>query len=68
MSDDFVVPPPASVTVFHDRRAVLYFPDGRALVRRAGFAMTQTTSVNPSTSDRVKKTIKTTIKPKGKRG
>ena len=32
-----MVPPPANVTVMHDHVGVLYTPDGRALVRRAGF-------------------------------
>lgn len=38
MSDEFVVPPPASATVYHDHRVVLFTPDGTALIRRAGFA------------------------------
>lgn len=36
-SDEFLVPPPASMTVDHERRPVLYLPDGRVLVRQAGF-------------------------------
>lgn len=32
-----VVPPPASMTVEHERKPILYLPDGRVLVRRAGF-------------------------------
>ena len=32
-----VVPPPATMTVIHDHVGVLYTPDGKALVRRAGF-------------------------------
>jgi hypothetical protein len=35
-SDNELPPPPTSV-VDHEHRAVLYTPDGRALVRRAGF-------------------------------
>lgn len=35
-SDNELPPPPTSV-VEHEHRAVLYTPDGRALVRRAGF-------------------------------
>lgn len=31
------VAPPSNVTVEHDHKAVLYLPDGRALVRQAGF-------------------------------
>lgn len=37
MSDEFLIPPPASMTVDHERRPVLYLPDGRVLVRQAGF-------------------------------
>lgn len=34
---DDVVPPPSSMTVTLDRQPVLYLPDGRVLVRVAGF-------------------------------
>lgn len=36
-SDYSEVVPPSNVTVQHDHKAVLYLPDGRALVRQAGF-------------------------------
>lgn len=46
-----IIPPPATATVFHDHRPVLYSPDGKALVRQAGFTqggyMSQTSSVIP---------------------
>lgn len=32
-----IVPPPASMTVNHDPRVVLYTYDGKALGRRCGF-------------------------------
>lgn len=32
-----IVPPPSSLTIQHDYKAVLYLPNGKALVRRAGF-------------------------------
>ena len=32
-----VVPPPASVQVDHERKPVLYLPDGKVLVRKVGF-------------------------------
>ena len=32
-----VVPPPSSMTVDHERKPVLYLPDGKVLVRKAGF-------------------------------
>ena len=45
-------PPAPTPLVFHDHRAVLYAPDGRAFVRQAGFVtkerpMSQTSSVIP---------------------
>lgn len=35
--DDRELSPPSNFTVTHDHRAVLYQPDGRVLVRAAGF-------------------------------
>jgi len=32
-----VVPPPSSATVDYERKPVLFLPNGRVLVRRAGF-------------------------------
>lgn len=32
-----VIPPPASVTVDHERKPVLYLANGKPLQRRAGF-------------------------------
>lgn len=32
-----VIPPPSTLVVQHDHKVVLYLPDGRALVRKAGF-------------------------------
>lgn len=32
-----IVPPPASFTVDHEHKPVLYTPDGKVLVRRCGF-------------------------------
>lgn len=32
-----ILRPPDSITVIDEREVVLYTPDGRALVRRAGF-------------------------------
>lgn len=32
-----IVPPPATVVVEHERKPVLYTPDGKALVRKVGF-------------------------------
>lgn len=37
MSDEFLIPPPSNMTVEHQYKPVLYLPDGRALVRQAGF-------------------------------
>lgn len=37
MSDEFLIPPPSSITVDHEHRARLYTHDGRPLVRQAGF-------------------------------
>jgi hypothetical protein len=34
---DDIIQPPSNMTVDHEHRAVLYLPDGRALVRQAGF-------------------------------
>lgn len=55
MSDEFLIPPPNSMTVDHARRAVLYTADGRALMRCAGFkpqgVNMQTTGTNPPLSD-----------------
>ena len=64
MSDDFLIPPPSSAQVDYERKAVLYLANGRPLVRRAGFAMSQPSSVNPSLGDRVKKTVKHPIRIK----
>ena len=36
-SDDYVIPPPETMTVEFARRPVLYLADGRAIVRHAGF-------------------------------
>lgn len=36
------VMPPQSMTVDHERKPVLYLPDGRVLVRQAGFRMEET--------------------------
>ena len=35
--EDSGVPPPRDVTVSHDYIPVLHLPDGRVLVRKAGF-------------------------------
>lgn len=43
MSDEYIIPPPASVEVEHSHRPVLYLPDGRMLVRQAGFRGTPVT-------------------------
>ncbi len=53
MAYDDVIPPPSNMTVAHEHRAVLYLPDGRALVRQAGFVVrgVQTTGVNQPLSD-----------------
>jgi hypothetical protein len=32
-----VVPPPANATVDYERKPVLYLPNGKVLVRKAGF-------------------------------
>jgi hypothetical protein len=32
-----VIPPPSTATVDYERKPVLYMPDGKVLVRRAGF-------------------------------
>lgn len=37
VEDEPIVPPPASVTVDHQYRAILFDASGRALIRRAGF-------------------------------
>lgn len=37
MSDEFLIPPPNTMIVEHSHRPVLYLPDGRVLVRQAGF-------------------------------
>ena len=37
MASDRELPPPSTFSVFHDHKPVLYLPDGRALVRPAGF-------------------------------
>jgi hypothetical protein len=51
MSDEFYIPPPNTMTVFHDHRPVLYTPDGKAIVRQAGFtaggSMSQTAGTFP---------------------
>lgn len=36
-SNTDIIDPPHSLTVDHERKPVLYLPDGRALVRQAGF-------------------------------
>jgi hypothetical protein len=36
-SDEFLIPPPNTMSVDHEHRPVLYLPDGRVLVRAAGF-------------------------------
>ncbi len=35
--DEPIVPPPATMTVQHDHKPILFTPDGKALVRKAGF-------------------------------
>lgn len=51
------IDPPATMTVFHDHRPVLYGPDGKAYVRQAGFTAggvmrnVQTRGTNPALSD-----------------
>jgi hypothetical protein len=37
VEDQPVIPPPSSVTVDHERKPVLYLPNGKVLVRKAGF-------------------------------
>jgi hypothetical protein len=37
VDDWFLIPPPANMTVTHEHKPVLYLPDGRVLVRQAGF-------------------------------
>lgn len=32
-----IVPPPSSMTVVHEHKPVLYLPNGKVLVKRAGF-------------------------------
>ena len=32
-----IVPPPATVIVQHEHKPVLYLPNGKVLVKRAGF-------------------------------
>ena len=34
------IPPPSTMTVDHERRPILYLPDGKVLVRVPGFAGT----------------------------
>lgn len=61
--DDSEVIPPSNVMVEHEYRVRLYLPDGRALVRRAGFGGhdMQTTGTCPPLHDNT-----TRRKPKGK--
>ena len=70
MDDSPIIPPPSTLSVHHEHRPVLYLPDGRVLVRQAGFHMSQTSGTNPSLGDRVKKTIRPTLSPRkgGKKG
>lgn len=37
MAEWDIIPPPSNVTVEHEHKPVLYLPDGRVLVRQAGF-------------------------------
>lgn len=37
MAEWDIIPPPSNVTVTHEHKPVLYLPDGRVLVRHAGF-------------------------------
>ena len=62
MSDEFYIPPPNTMTVRHDHKAVLYTADGRPLVRHAGFGgrIMQTSTVFPQLTKGGKK-----IKGKG---
>jgi hypothetical protein len=66
------IPPPASFTVDHDHKPVLYQADGRALVRAAGFVphgrmATQSTGQFPQLTTKMTAPKKTgTKKPKGK--
>jgi hypothetical protein len=32
-----IIPPPSNMTVTHEHKPILYLPDGRVLVRQAGF-------------------------------
>ena len=57
--DDRILTPPSTVTVDHEHRARLYHPDGRALVRTAGFvpqgSRMQTTGTFPQLTTRPSK-------------
>ena len=60
MASDDCVPPPATFTVDHEHRARLYLPDGRAVVRAAGFTTpmiraTQTTGTCPPLHDNTRR-------------
>ena len=35
--DQPIVPPPSTVIVDHERKPVLYLPNGKVLIRRAGY-------------------------------
>jgi hypothetical protein len=55
MPDWDIVPPPASFTVAHEHKPVLYTAEGKALVRQSGFTAgdrhVQTTGTNPPLHD-----------------
>lgn len=54
--DDSEVLPPQTVMVEHEYRVRLYLPDGRALVRRAGFGGDmQTTGTFPQLADNTRR-------------
>lgn len=54
MADFDIISPPATFTVDHDHKPVLYTAEGKALVRQAGFTAgrsVQTTGVNAPLHD-----------------
>ena len=65
-----IIPPPASMTVFHDHRPVIHTPDGKVYVRQAGFVTgdrpMQTSGVFPQLNKGGKKIG--TKKGSGKKG
>ena len=53
-----IVAPPNTFTVDHERKPLLYLPDGRALVRRpAGFRTEPTEPQQPVLQDTVKRKL-----------